>query len=313
MERRVKNDGVNAWMTGLILVWGTAFVAIRALGTVLTPIQITWFRFLPFLLLFGTWLLIWKRDRLRSLTRKDWGMYTFVGLLGVFGYHIPLYYGMQDGGPLPGPGAGAGLAAVLVATTPLWTLFFSVISGKEIFDKQRAAGSVVAFVGVLIVILFGKGTADLDLAAKAAVVLVAPILWSLYSILGKPLVDAHGGLFFAGLSMCMGIIFMIPYGFWVGFSPLAAFDTGMWLWMIYVSLAATVAGYAVWNHALQHRRPSEVTSWIYFIPVIATFASWAILGETPTLWFIAGSGLVLFGVWRINKARTAAAATSLIE
>lgn len=292
-------------MTVLVLVWGTAFAAIRAVLVELTPLQLTWYRYLPFLLIFGLWLVLRRRDRFRLLSARDWGLYVVVGLLGVFGYHIPLYYGMQDGGPLPGPGATAGIAAILVATTPLWTLFFSVLMGRESFDKQRVAGSFVAFVGVVVVVLFGAGRPELDLAAKAAIVLLAPILWSLYSIIGKPLVDRHGSLFFAGLSMCMGTLFLVPYGIGLGFAPLVDFTPALWGAILYISLAATVAGYAIWNYALKRRRPSEVTAWIYVIPVVATVASWLLLDEPVTIWFVLGAALVILGVHRINKARMA--------
>lgn len=301
----VKGDGVTAGMTVLVLVWGTAFAAIRAVLVELTPMQLTWYRYLPFILLFGAWLVLRRRDRFRLLTRKDWGMYVVVGLLGVFGYHIPLYYGMQDGGPLPGPGATAGIAAILVATTPLWTLSFSVVMGREHFDRRRLLGSLVAFAGVTVVVLLGSGDVELDLAKKAAVVLLAPILWSMYSILGKPLVDRHGSLFFAGLSMCLGTLFMVPYGIWLGFRPLQDFTPALWGAIVYISLAATVGGYAIWNFALKRRRPSEVTAWIYLIPVVATIASWVFLREPVTLWFVVGSALVLLGVREINRARMA--------
>ncbi len=299
----MKRDGVTAWMTALVIVWGTAFAAIRSILDVLTPMQLTWYRYVPYLFIFGIWLVLRRRDRFRKLTAKDWGMYALVGALGVFGYHIPLYYGMQDGGPLPGPGATAGIAAILVATTPLWTLLFSVVMGRESFDQRRLAGSLVAFAGVMVVVLLGSGDVELDLARKAAVVLLAPILWSLYSILGKPLVDRHGSMFFAGLSMCMGTAMMIPYGIWLGISPLAMFEPVDWWSLAYISLAATVGGYAVWNYALKRRRPSEVTAWIYLIPVVATIASWLLLGEPISLWFVLGSVLVLLGVREVNRAR----------
>lgn len=244
--------------------------------------------------------MVWRRrDRIRSLTTKEWGLYTVLGALGVFGYHFPLYYGMRD--DALGPGATAAMGAVLIATTPLWTLLFGLLRRDETLTVRRTLGSLVAFAGVVVVVILGRGDADFSLAKKAALVLLAPIFWSWYSILGKPLANAHGGLFFTGMSMCIGTLMLAPYGVWIGFDPVADFTPGLWGWLAYLSLAATVAGYAIWNHALQQRTPAQLTSWIYLIPVVATVAAWIVLGETITPWLALGAALVLFGVWQVNK------------
>ena len=46
-------DRIDAQMAFLILVWGSAFVGIRALSESLSPTQITWYRYAPFPLLYG--------------------------------------------------------------------------------------------------------------------------------------------------------------------------------------------------------------------------------------------------------------------
>lgn len=290
-------------MGGLVLVWGTAFAAIRVLGTYLTPLELTWFRYVPFLAIFGVWLLLKRRDRFRLIGRRDWMRYLVVGALGVFGYHLPLYYGMQD--DALGPGATAATGAILVATTPLWTLFIAVALGQERLGLRKAIGSIIAFGGVVLIVLWGRGDADLAFARKALLVLLAPLFWGLYNLLGKTLADRHGSLFFTGLTMCLGTLMLAPFGLWVGIEPLEAFDGRAWAWMAYLSLAATVAGYAIWNFALRRRRPSEVTAYIYVIPVVATAAGWLLLDEAVTIWFLAGGLLVLVGLAQINKARVA--------
>lgn len=291
----VVKDRVNVMMTALVITWGIAFASIKALGTVLDPFQITWFRYIPFLFLFGGWLLWKRRDRFRQVEGADWIRFAIVGALGVLGYHFPLNWGLQT--------ATGATGAILVATTPLWTLFFGVIRGKEALGPRRLVGSLLAFAGVTVVVLLGKGPAEISLNQGTLIMLMAPILWSLYSIIGKPLVDKYGAQFFTGVSMCLGILTMVPYGIKQGFSPLDGFTPILWFWLAYVSILATVAGYAVWNWALKQRSAAEVTVFIYFVPVVATLAGWIFVGETVTLWFLGGAAMVLAGVATINRAR----------
>ncbi len=286
-------------MTGLVLVWGTAFTSIRALTPHLSPAELTWARYVPFLVFFGAWLVLRRRPKIAALTAKDWGRYLLVGMLGVLGYHFPLYYGMRD--DAWGPGATAAMAGVLVATTPLWTLLFGLLRREESLDMRRGLGSLVAFAGVLVVIILGRGDVELNLARKAALVLLAPIFWSWYNILGKPLANRDGGRFFTGMSMCLGTLLLVPYGVWIGFDPVRDFTPGLWAWLAYLSLLATVAGYAVWNHALQFRSPAALTSWIYLIPLVAAVTGWLFLGEAVTAWLAVGAVLVIVGVWQVNK------------
>lgn len=303
-----ERDTIPLWMTGLVLVWGTAFTSIRALTPYLTPAQLTWGRYVPFLVIFGAWLLWRRREKMASLEARDWARYVLLGVLGVFGYHFPLYYGMRD--DAWGPGATAAMAGVLVATTPLWTLLFGLMRREETLDGRRAIGSLVAFAGVLVVILLGRGAVELGLAKKAALVLLAPVFWSWYNILGKPLANRDGGRFFTGMTMCLGTLLLAPYGLWIGLDPVRDFTPALWGWLAYVSLAATVAGYAIWNHALQYRSPAALTSWIYVIPVVAAATGWLFLGERVTWWLALGAILVIVGVWQVNRKPRVVAAPS---
>lgn len=288
-------DRVTGWMAALVVAWGIAFASIKALGEVLDPFQITWLRYVPFLFLYGFWLLWKRRDRFRMVTGGDWIRFAIVGALGVLGYHFPLNWGLQT--------ASGATAAILVATTPLWTLFFSVLRKTERLDARRVQGSILAFAGVAIVVMLGKGPANFSINQGTFIMLLAPILWSLYSVYGKPLADKYGAQFFTGVSMCIGIFTLVPYGVQQGLDPVQDFTGLHWFWLVYISLIATVGGYAVWNYALKQKSAAEITVFIYFIPVVATISGWLILGEAVTLWFLGGSALVLVGVSTINRAR----------
>lgn len=288
-------------MLALVVTWGAAFVAIKDLGAKLDPYQLTWFRYLPFLLVYGAWLPLARRARFRDLSGRDWLLVLAAGTLGVIGYHFPLNWGLHGPG-----GIGAGAGAILIATTPLWTMLFAVTLRQERFERRRALGSLVAFAGVgVIVFLAPVGGADVSGARKALVALVAPVSWALYSIVAKPLIHKHGSLFTTGLTLCVGTLALVPLGVDYGVEPLRDLTAAEAWTLIFLSLLSTVAGYTVWNLCLRRRSATEITVWIYLIPVVATLAGWLALGEAVTAWFALGALLVLAGVVQVNRARAA--------
>ncbi len=290
---------VDAMLWALVIMWGVAFAALKQLGQTLDPYQMTWFRYVPFLAFYGVWLVLRRRERFAQVEGKDWPRFAIAGTFGVIGYHFPLNWGIDGPG-----GITAGTAAILVATTPLWTLFFTAMVGQESFDLRKLAGSIVAFAGVGVIIVLGPvGGADLTFARKALVVMLAPILWAMYSIVARPLIAKYGGLFVTGVTFCVGTLQLVPLGIRYGVEPLQALSTSQWWWLAFLSIGATVLGYTVWNAALKVRTATEVTVYIYLVPVFATLAGWFILGEPVTFWFLLGAALVLGGLWWLHRMR----------
>lgn len=306
MERRL--DRVDAQMAGLVLVWGSAFLGITVLSRAgLDPFQITWYRYAPILLLYGGWLAWRGRAQMAAVSGGDWARMALLGFLGVIGYHFTLNWGLHDAGD--GVVVTSATASILVATVPLWTLVLSVVRRKERFRPASALGFLVAFVGVAVVVLLGRGAARFDLAGKALLVLLAPLSWGIYTSFSKGLVDRHGGLFVTAVTMCLGTLMVLPLGVGYGVAPLAMLDGEAWAWLLFLSIVSTAAGYAVWNDALKHRKASEVAVFVYAQPIVtAVLAAWY-LREALTPYFALGAALILAGVVLVNRARWTAAAS----
>lgn len=301
-------------MLSLVLIWGTAFVSIKVLLGVLDPFQLTWYRYVPLLALYGAWLLgsAKQRRHMAALGRADWLRVLLLGFLGVVGYHFTLNWGLA---PRVGEEQVTGATgAILVATVPLWTLLISVAARREPFDAPRALGLLVAFGGVGVLTFLGRADAEgFTFAGRVLVMLLAPISWGTYTVLAKPLVEEHGGLFMTGITMCAGTLMLLPWGLAYGTEPLVGFTGEEWFWLAYIGIAATAAGYAMWNQALKSLQPTEVTAYIYLVPLVATTAGALLLDEPVTRWFLLGAALILAGVMQVNRARhraTAAAATA---
>ncbi len=305
VERRVERHGrldrIDAMLALLAVIWGSAFAGLKVLGEVLDPYQMTWFRYAPFPVVYGVWILARRRTQLRSVSGKEWVLMAVLGVVGVIGYHFPLNWGLHDSGD--GVSVSAATGAILIATTPLWTLLISVATGKEGLRPLALAGSLVAFAGVALVVFFGRGHAEVTLARKALVVLIAPVCWALYSVYTRPLVQRHGGLLTTGLTLSIGALTLLPLGVQWGTEPLQGMEARHWAWLLFLALLSTILGYAMWNNALKHRTASQVAVYVYFNPVVAAAVGYLFLGERLTGWFLAGAALVLGGVVLVNRSR----------
>lgn len=303
--RRLHLDRTDALLAFLVLVWGSAFPGLKVLGEVLDPYQMTWYRYAPFPVLYGAWLLLRRREAFRQVPGNDWIAMGLLGFVGVVGYHFSLNWALHDGGD--GVAISAATGAILVATTPLWTLLLSVVTGKERLAPLALAGSGLAFAGVVVVVLLGRGQADLTVARKALVGLLAPVSWAVYSVYTRPLIHRHGGLFATGVTLSLGAFTLLPLAAWWGVEPLGALQPRHWAWLVFLAVVSTALGYAIWNHALKLRAASQVAVYVYFNPVVAALVGFLFLGERLTAWFVGGSLLVMAGVVLVNHARVTAA------
>lgn len=301
-------DRTDAMLALLAVIWGSAFPGLKVLGEVLDPYQMTWFRYAPFPVVYGLWIALRRRAEVRAVPGRDWVAMAALGCIGVIGYHFPLNWGLHDAGD--GIAITAATGAILIATTPLWTLLISVATGRETLRPLALAGSLVAFVGVAVVVFLGRGQAELSIARKALVVLVAPLSWAIYSVYSRPLVQRHGGLLTTGATLSIGALTLLPLGVHWGLEPLDGMQARHWAWLLFLAFLSTILGYAMWNHALKRRTASQVAVYVYFNPVVAAAVGFLFLGERLTGWFLAGAGLVLAGVILVNQARLQAARAS---
>ena len=302
VERRLQFDRTDAMLALLVVIWGSAFPGLKVLGQVLDPFEMTWYRYLPFPILYGAWMLLRRRAVFLQVTGNDWLAMGSLGIVGVIGYHFTLNWSLAGE-----DGITAATAAILVATTPLWTLLISVANGQERPTLLAWLGSLAAFGGVAIVVFLGKGEVEISVARKAAVGLLAPLSWAIYSVYTRPFIHKYGGLFTTGASLSVGVFALLPLGIAYGVEPLMDLQTEHWAWLAFLALLSTALGYAMWNHALKTRTASQVSVYIYFNPVVAALVGYLFLDERLTGWFLAGSALVMAGVILVNEARVRAA------
>lgn len=192
--------------------------------------------------------------------------------------------------------------ALLYAMTPVMVLFLSSMFLSERITWPKLAGVALGFSGVAIVLL-ERTTAFTDQTLFGdALIFLAVVTWAVFTILSKKALTRYTPLELTGTALTLGAVLFLPVG---GFA-LAVQDwttvtpTGIGS-VLYLSLLTSVVAYLVWAWALRILEAGKVAVVSNLQPVIAVILGWLFLGEPVTAHFIAGTGLVISGVFLTQR------------
>lgn len=281
-------------LTTAAMVWGGSVVAQKVALGPFSPVETSVFRGLGALaILVPLW--IWKEGGAR-FSKNDWGMFALLGL-GVLGNHLLVLFGLQF--------IGAGSAGVIIGSSPAITAFLSSLILKDVPLRLIWQGCLVSFVGVVVVTgqsgIVGVGS---NPVLGGALVLSGLVSWALYTIGCRRTMDRFSPLTVTWTTLMMSLLFEIPL-LAVNHKMLVAgvhtVPLSGWVALVYVMVFATALGQQAWLFGVNGVGPSRAGIFGNLVPVSALFFSLVVLGETVGLREISGIGLILLGVWLVNR------------
>ncbi|HSG29799.1 MAG TPA: DMT family transporter [Candidatus Krumholzibacterium sp.] len=290
-------------MVLLFVIWSNSFTAIRHLRSIFTPMELILARFLPFGLFMIGWLAFSAKARTEAagMMRRSLWKILGMGLTGIAGYNYFLYLAQTEIKP--------GAAALITTLAPLMTLVLAIMILKEKVPGRRIAGIGIALIGLYLVIRYGKvgmgvvtGTTDAGVK-YALIAALAPLSWSFYTIIGKDLVRSSPPFLLTGISTAAGTIpflFLLDPGF---IAKVGAMQLSHWVALGHLTLLCTMFGFWMWNFALRHLPATSVSSFVYLNPPLAALFGFLFFGEEVTVYFLAGSAVVLLGLY-LSQARS---------
>jgi drug/metabolite transporter (DMT)-like permease len=174
----------------------------------------------------------------------------------------------------------SGLASILNATTPLFTVIVMAVSGEERLSPQRVAGVTIGLIGVTIL----RGGLDLDLAGQGtgiALCLAAALSYGVAALLARrhlakspPLATATFQL--TASSVMMAVIAGILDRPW----RLALPGPTTWLAVIGLAVLSTALAYIVFFQILRRSGATNVMLVTLLVPLTAILLGGVVLGET---------------------------------
>lgn len=274
-------------LAAVYLIWGSTYLAIRVALESYAPFQMAAIRFL----IAGAALLGWLRWRGQAWpSLRQWRNATITGvLLLTFGNGLVCYAEQT---------VSSGLAAVAVASMPLFTAIFAGIYGRWP-DRRDALGLAIGFAGV-VALNFGGSLLASPLGALALI--AAPIAWAFGSVWSKHQDMPVGMMNTAAQMLCGGAVLAVVS--WLAGEPLPQAPTlPATLALVYLTLAGSLIALSAYVWLLENVRPTLATSYAYVNPPIAVLLGVALLGEPIGLLEIAAMIVILVGVGLILRRR----------
>jgi drug/metabolite transporter (DMT)-like permease len=290
---------ILAGFAAIYVVWGSTYLAIRVAIDSIPPFLMAGARFL----VAGAALYAWSRLRgAPAPTRRQWTTGAIVGAFLLLGGNGGVVWAEQR--------VASGVAALLVATVPLWIVVLEWMRGGKRPGLGTAAGVALGLAGLGLLVepggLMGGGRID----TLGVVVLVAASLsWSIGSLYSRSHASADNPLLGSGVQMLMGGAWLVLFSLVTGDAmrlDASAVTGRSLLALLYLILFGSLVGYTAYIWLLGVTTPSRVATYAYVNPVVAVFLGWLILDEPVTTRVLVAAGVIVAAVALITTRSSSA-------
>ncbi|MEV8377649.1 DMT family transporter [Kribbella sp. NPDC056861] len=265
-----------------VVLWASAFVAIRHVGHEFSAGALSLGRLLVGSLLLGGFL--FSRPRTWP-AKRDWRLLIVCGLLWFGVYNVALNEAEQR--------LDAGTAAMLVNIGPLLIALLAGLLLGEGFPKQLVIGSIAAFGGV---VLIGVSSSDGKAETWGVILCVAAaIAYAIGVVAQKPLLGRLPALEVTWIACTIGAISCLPFGPALVRETADARPSTIW-WVVFLGAFPTALAFTTWAYALARTSAGKMGATTYLVPPLAIFLGWLLLDETPAGLAFLGGALCLTGV-----------------
>jgi drug/metabolite transporter (DMT)-like permease len=281
--------------------WGSTYLGIDIAVEHIPPALMCGIRFL----IAGLFMLGFCRLRGRKVYYRpaQLAQMAGVGVLLLVGGNLTLAYAEKH--------VASGLAALIIAVTPLWFLVLdSLLLGDHHIAARGKIGLGLGVVG-LVVLLWP------DLVATSALgrvqfwasisLLGGSFSWALGSVLAKkwksPDIDPFSAT--AWQMIAAGVANSL-IALWLGDASRAAWTARGIGATLYLVVFGSWVGYTAYIWLLNHVPTSKVSTYAYVNPVVAVFLGWLVLHERVDAYILAGSAVVVASVALVTSAQVTA-------
>lgn len=266
-----------------LVLWASAFVAIRHLGHDVRPGALTISRLGIASLVLG--LMLTRRPWARP-TRHEWVLLVACGVMWFGIYNLALNEAERR--------IDAGTAAMLIQIGPLLVALLAALFLDEPLTRWIVAGLVVGFTGVAVIALASDSRGSHDPWGVALTVLAA-ITYGIGVVTQKPLTRRLHPLQITFLACVIGTITALPFsGELVDLVRDGSPST--WLLIVYLGVFPTALAFTTWAFALTHMGAARLAITTLLVPAIAIVLAWLLLSETPPTMAYVGGLLCVAGV-----------------
>jgi len=270
----------------VVVLWASAFPAIRVAAP---ELGVGGLSFIRLAVAAATLLAMAPVVGIRLPARRDLPLIVACGLLGMAAYQVLLNWGELF--------VPAGTASIIVAAAPLVSVAIAALALGERPTAFTIVGSAIAIAGVALVCLARSGLA---ISPAVLILIGAMLVQGAYHPLTKSLLRRYSGLEVATYGMISGTIMLAPT-LPFDWEALTTASAPAWWSAIYLGVAPSALGFALWGYAVARLPVAGSTTLLYLVPPVAVVIAFVWLGELPYLAELVGGVIVITGVIVVSQ------------
>ncbi|MBO9657738.1 MAG: EamA family transporter [Chitinophagaceae bacterium] len=289
---------IIAAFAAIYIIWGSTYIAIMIAIKDIPPLIMAGVRFMT------AGLILYTISRIRGQQTPSLNTVSKISLSGV----LMLFFGTGSLAWVE-QYITTGLAAIIVATVPLWFVLFDKRNWKSNFSsKWIMTGLLVGFIGVLLLFADKKSidfSGDKMIVLSFFVLVIGTIFWSIGSLYSKYTPMAASTGMKASFQMMAAGLASVLLGLAMGEHnrfDINAISSNSVLALIYLVTFGSLIGYMAYVWLLSVRSPAIVGTYAYVNPVVAVFLGSLILHEPINPKQLLALGVILLGVILVSFA-----------
>ena len=294
-RHRAESIKLGLAFAAIYIVWGSTYLAIRYAVETIPPLVTAGIRHS----VAGIVLLVWACARGYRPMREHWIAGAILGALFFLIGHGSLHWAEQH--------VSSGLAALLIATEPMFILVLAWMSGQQKISRLSALGLGTGVIGVALLTgaeLAAKGSSLIGMIA----VLVGSLSWAAGVVISPKLklpADALGRT--ALPTICGAVMLLAAAGVTGEFHSLhwSAVSQKSILGLAYLIVFGSIVAFTAYTWLLQRCPPALVATHTYANPVVAVFLGWLLASEALTLRVALASVAILGAILLIRRGERA--------
>lgn len=279
-------------------LWGTTFISSKILlGEGLSPAEIMCLRFA----MAYVCILPFAPRRLFADSLRDELMMAVLGITGG-----SLYFLLENTALIY---THASNVAIIIAATPLLTtLAVQLVTRRERAERGLYLGSLLSLAGVALVVLNGQFVLRLNPRGDL-LTLGAALMWVAYSLTILKMKDRYPSLLITRKIFFYGVLTLLPYLLLhpIGITAEMLLRPAVAGNLLYLGIIASLVCYWTWNLSIDRLGAIRATNYLYLNPIAAMITARAVLDERITALAVAGTALILCGMYIAERYKVTAA------
>ena len=270
-------------------IWGGMYVVSKYVLDFIPPLTLVWLRFIIAFVVLYMILKITEKKQKKTVTirKKDWLLFAWIGFIGYFISITCQFIGTKL--------SDAHTGSLVTSATPAFIVIFAAIILKEKLTARRLLSTIIATIGVIIVIGW-----DIEIGSYfiGTIILVgAAITWALLSIYVKIASIQFSSLVITTYAIFFSLFFITPFMIWeLQAASIGTVNTYVILGVLYLGIVSTAGAFFLWNKGLELLDASIGSLFFFFQPIVGSLLGWLLLNETLNSNFFIGGILIICSV-----------------